>query len=102
MQADDVDDEDDAGEDNKPIQNIPKKIMCLPKNALVDLKVPCGRLERLVKSWNEWRRRPRSVSASQDAEAVAAALGPPLESMAGYLMEAAAAVGTGSACGRDG
>merc|ERR1712190_678820 len=103
MQADDVDDEDDAaGEDNKPIQNIPKKIMCLPKNALVDLNVPRLRLEVLVKQWNLWRRRPRSVSASQDAEAVAAALGPPLESMANHLQEAASAVGTGAACGRDG
>merc|ERR1712190_419505 len=103
MQADDVDDEDDAaGEDNKPIQNIPKKIMCLPKNTLVDLNVPRLRLEGLVKQWNTWRKRPRSVSASQDAEAVASALGPPLESMAGYLQEAASAVGTGAACGKDG
>merc|ERR1711920_286385 len=61
-----------------------------------------GRLEGLVKQWNVWRRRPRSVSASQDAEAVANALGPPLESMAGYLQEAASAVGTGAACGKDG
>merc|ERR1712203_1043783 len=35
-------------------------------------------------------------------EAVAAALGPPLESMAGYLQEAASAVSTGAACGKDG
>merc|ERR1712203_118785 len=73
-----------------------------PKNALVDLKIPGGRLDALVKQWNQWRRRPRSVSASQDAEAVAAALGPPLESMAGYLQEAASAVSTGAACGKDG
>jgi len=100
---DDVDEEEDvAAEDNKPIENIPKKIMVMPKNALVDLEIPKGRLDALVKMWNAWRRRPRSVSASQDAEAVASALGPPLESMAGYLQEAASAVGTGAACGKDG
>merc|ERR1719291_434254 len=76
--------------------------MVLPKNALVDLQIPKEKLETLVKMWNQWRRRPRSVSASQDAEAVANALGPPLESMAGYLQEAASAVGTGAACGKDG
>merc|ERR1712203_743441 len=77
-------------------------IMVLPKNALVDLEIPKARLENLVKLWNAWRRRPRSVSATQDAEAVAAALGPPLESMAGYLQEAASAVATGATCGKDG
>jgi len=102
MQADDVDEDEDMAEEQQPIQNIPKKIMVLPKNALVDLKIPQARLESLVKMWNDWRRRPRSVSASQDAEAVASALGPPLESMAGYLQEAASAVGTGAACGKDG
>merc|ERR1719345_678077 len=56
----------------------------------------------MVKTWNGWRRRPRSVSATQDAEAVAAALGPPLESMANFLQEAASAVSTASACGKDG
>merc|ERR1740121_3244930 len=101
MNADDVDEEDDAEKD-APAQNIPKKIMVLPKNALVDLQIPKEKLEALVKMWNQWRRRPRSVSASQDAEAVANALGPPLESMAGYLQEAASAVGTGAACGKDG
>lgn len=103
MALDDVEDDDDEAEDeNKADQNIPKKIMILPKNALVDLEPPRKKLEDLVKMWNAWRKRPRSVSASQDADAVAAALGPPLESMASYLQEAASAVGTGSACGRDG
>merc|ERR1712066_449093 len=95
-------DEEEDGEKDAPAQNIPKKIMVLPKNALVDLQIPKEKLETLVKMWNQWRRRPRSVSASQDAEAVANALGPPLESMAGYLQEAASAVGTGAACGKDG
>merc|ERR1712129_52133 len=49
-----------------------------------------------------WMKRPRSVSASQDADAVAAALGPPLESMAGYLQEAASALAAGAAGGKDG
>merc|ERR1712217_816891 len=100
MNADDVDEEEE--EKDAPALNIPKKIMVLPKNALVDLRIPKEKLEGLVKMWNQWRRRPRSVSASQDAEAVANALGPPLESMAGYLQEAASAVGTGAACGKDG
>merc|ERR550525_150313 len=81
---------------------MPKKIMVMSKNALVDLEPPRKKLEGLVKDWNMWRRRPRSVSASQDADAVAAGVGAPLEPMASYLQEAASAVGTGSACGRDG
>jgi len=101
LALDDVeDDDDDQEEENKA--DVPKKIMVMAKNALVDLEPPRKKLEALVKDWNAWRKRPRSVSASQDAEAVAAALGPPLESMASYLQEAASAVGTGSACGRDG
>merc|ERR1712070_726458 len=59
-------------------------------------------LQQLVKDWNTWRKRARSVSATQDAEAVAAALGPPLESMANFMQEAASAVSTASACGKDG
>mmetsp|Transcript_86104 Transcript_86104/g.251927 ORF Transcript_86104/g.251927 Transcript_86104/m.251927 type:complete len:790 (-) Transcript_86104:39-2408(-) len=102
LALDDVMDDDDQEEETKAELNLPKKIMVMVKNALVDLEPPRKKLEALVKDWNAWRRRPRSVSASQDAEAVAAALGPPLESMASYLQEAASAVGTGSACGRDG
>merc|ERR1712100_494376 len=78
--------------------DIPKKLMLLPKNALVDLEPAKKMLEDLVKNWNDWRQRPRSVSATQDAEAVAAALGPPLESMAGYLRDASAGVATAAAC----
>jgi len=95
-------DEDEDEEEEKVELAIPKKLMVMPKNALVDFEPARRRLESLVKDWNAWRRRPRSVSASQDAEAVAAALGPPLESMASFLQEAASAVGTASACGRDG
>merc|ERR1711959_215473 len=76
--------------------------MVLRKNVLVDLEPSAKKLERLGKDWNNWRQRARSVSASQDAEAVAAALGPPLESMANYMQEAASAVSTASACGKDG
>lgn len=97
----DLDDEDDVDEDeagDKLVMAVPKKLMILPKNAQVDLEPARKKLENLVKDWNAWRKRPRSVSASQDAEAVAAALGPPLESMAGYLGEAASAVATASAC----
>lgn len=103
LALDDIMDDDDVQEEENKVElSVPKKIMVMPKNALVDLEPPRKKLEGLVKDWNAWRRRPRSVSASQDAEAVAAALGPPLESMASYLQEAASAVGTGSACGRDG
>lgn len=99
----DMDDEVEEEENKHAIELvIPKKLMVLPKNVLVDLEPAKKRLEDLVKQWNAWRRRPRSVSASQDAEAVAAALGPPLEAMAGYLQDAASAVGTGCATGRDG
>ena len=31
--------------------------------------------DECVEEWNTWRKRARSVSATQDAEAVAAALG---------------------------
>lgn len=100
---DDVEDDDDMQEEVSKVElTIPKKIMVMPKNVLVDLEPPRRRLEDLVKNWNAWRGRPRSVSASQDAEAVAAALGPPLESMASYLQEAASAVGTASTSGSDG
>eukprot|EP00442_Polarella_glacialis_P026490 CAMPEP_0115107506 /NCGR_PEP_ID=MMETSP0227-20121206/37360_1 /TAXON_ID=89957 /ORGANISM="Polarella glacialis, Strain CCMP 1383" /LENGTH=740 /DNA_ID=CAMNT_0002505445 /DNA_START=120 /DNA_END=2342 /DNA_ORIENTATION=+ len=100
----DVEDEeeDNGGGDQQLELAIPKKLMVLPKNVLVDLEPPKQILARLVKDWNAWRKRPRSVSASQDADAVAAALGPPLESMANFLQEAAQAVSTGSATGRDG
>lgn len=98
---DDVD--ADEEEDEQPAGlAIPNKIMVLRKNVSVDLE-PCARsLQSLVKDWNSWRKRARSVSATQDAEAVAAALGPPLESMANFMQEAASAVSTASACGRDG
>ncbi|CAE7903061.1 unnamed protein product, partial [Symbiodinium microadriaticum] len=96
------DEEEDDAEKNQIELAVPKKLMVLPKNVLVDLKPPKSQLERLVKDWNVWRKRPRSVSASQDAEAVAAALGPPLESMANFLQDATQAVGTGLATGRDG
>lgn len=103
LALEDIEEDEDVQEDDgKAELSLPKKIMVMPKNALVDLEPPRKKLEGLVRDWNAWRRRPRSVSASQDAEAVAAALGPPLESMASYLQEAASAVGTGSACGRDG
>lgn len=100
----DVEEEAEEEEENKHAIElaIPKKLMVLTKNTLVDLEPAKKRLEGLVKEWNAWRRRPRSVSASQDAEAVAAALGPPLESMATFLQDAASAVGTGCATGRDG
>jgi len=96
------DEEEDDAEKNQIELAVPKKLMVLPKNVLVDLNPPKSQLERLVKDWNVWRKRPRSVSASQDAEAVAAALGPPLESMANFLQDATQAVGTGLATGRDG
>eukprot|EP00440_Ansanella_granifera_P052637 gb/GFBE01057071.1/.p1 GENE.gb/GFBE01057071.1/~~gb/GFBE01057071.1/.p1 ORF type:complete len:697 (+),score=228.69 gb/GFBE01057071.1/:1-2091(+) len=100
----DVEDEEEEedGEKNQIELAIPKKLMVLPKNVLVDLNPPKLKLESLVKDWNAWRKRPRSVSASQDAEAVAAALGPPLESMATFLSDAAAAVATGCATGSQG
>ncbi|CAK9068031.1 Hypothetical protein (Fragment) [Durusdinium trenchii] len=95
-------DEEDDTEKNQIELAVPKKLMVLPKNVLVDLNTPKKSLDSLVKDWNVWRKRPRSVSATQDAEAVAAALGPPLESMANFLQDAAQAVATGSATGRDG
>jgi len=95
-------DEEDEEEDDKPALAIPKKLMVMPKNVEVDLKPCARRLESLLRDWNTWRKRPRSVSATQDAEAVAAALGPPLESMANYIQEASSAVGTASEVGRDG
>lgn len=97
----DLDDDDDVDEEEaqgQMVLAVPKKLMILPKNAQVDLEPARGKLESLVKDWNAWRKRPRSVSASQDAEAVAAALGPPLESMAGYLVDACSAVATASGC----
>merc|ERR1719379_909616 len=97
---DDMDDEEEDGD--KAQLDIPKKLMVQRKNVSVDLE-PCARkLQQLVKDWNGWRKRARSVSATQDAEAVAAALGPPLESMANFMQEAATAVSTASACGKDG
>mmetsp|Transcript_37957 Transcript_37957/g.108827 ORF Transcript_37957/g.108827 Transcript_37957/m.108827 type:complete len:199 (-) Transcript_37957:81-677(-) len=103
MSLEDIEDADEDDEDETALQlAIPKKLMIVPKNASVDLDPPLKKLESLVKDWNSWMRRPRSVSASQDAEAVAAALGPPLESMAGYLQEAASALAAGVAGGRDG
>jgi len=95
----DADEEDD---DQQPALEIPKKIMVLRKNVQVDLEPSAKSLNQLVKEWNQWRKRARSVSITQDAEAVAAALGPPLESMANFMQEAAAAVATASACGKDG
>eukprot|EP00933_Yihiella_yeosuensis_P075789 TRINITY_DN8531_c0_g3_i1.p1 TRINITY_DN8531_c0_g3~~TRINITY_DN8531_c0_g3_i1.p1 ORF type:complete len:751 (-),score=227.18 TRINITY_DN8531_c0_g3_i1:311-2317(-) len=100
--VDDADEEEEQQDSNALQLVIPKKLMVLRKNVLVDLNPPKKHLEDLVKNWNAWRKRPRSVSASQDAEAVAAALGPPLESMATFLQEAAQAVSTGSATGKDG
>lgn len=102
--VEDVDDADEPDEEESQglVLAIPKKLMVMPKNALVDLEPPRKRLETLLKDWISWMRRPRSVSATQDAEAVAAALGPPLESMAGYLQEAASALSAGAAGGRDG
>lgn len=103
MAVDDVDDADDDDEEETALQlAIPKKLMVMPKNVYVDLEVQRKRMDGLVKDWCAWMRRPRSVSATQDAEAVAAALGPPLESMAGYLQEASSALSAGAAGGRDG
>uniref|UniRef100_A0A7S1AKB3 J domain-containing protein n=1 Tax=Noctiluca scintillans TaxID=2966 RepID=A0A7S1AKB3_NOCSC len=96
--ADDIDEEEEM--DDKP--DIPKKLMVMPKNVIVDLEPVKRKLESLAKDWAAWRKRPRSVSASQDAEAVAAALGPPLEKMGTFLQEAASAVSTAAACGQDG
>jgi hypothetical protein len=98
---DDVDDEEDEEQDKSTLE-VPKKIMVLRKNVNVDLEPSARKLAHLVKDWNAWRKRARSVSATQDAEAVAAALGPPLESMANFMQEAASAVATASACGKDG
>merc|ERR1711865_635266 len=98
---DDVD-ADEEEEDKSAGLDIPKKIMVLRRNVLVDLEPSAKKLQQLVKEWNQWRKRARSVSITQDAEAVAAALGPPLESMANFMQEAAAAVATASACGKDG
>jgi hypothetical protein len=99
---DDVDGDEDDDEQEKTELAIPKKLMLLRKNVQVDLEPSARKLQRLVKDWNGWRKRARSVSATQDAEAVAAALGPPLESMANFMQEAAVAVSTASACGKDG
>merc|ERR1711990_378531 len=99
---DDVDGDEDDDEQEKTELAIPKKLMLLRKNVQVDLEPSSKKLQQLVKDWNAWRKRARSVSATQDAEAVAAALGPPLESMANYLQEAASAVATAAACGPDG
>jgi len=97
---DDMDDEEEDGD--KAQLDIPKKLMVQRKNVQVDLDPSAKSLQQLVKDWNKWRKRARSVSATQDAEAVAAALGPPLESMANFMQEAATAVSTASACGKDG
>merc|ERR1712151_52098 len=105
MNLDDLDDEDasDAEEEDTTVQlAIPKKLMIMAKNASVDLDPPFQKMDGLCRDWNAWMKRPRSVSASQDAEAVAAALGPPLESMAGFLQEAKSALAAGLAGGRDG
>jgi len=99
---DDVDGDEDDDEQEKTELAIPKKLMLLRKNVQVDLEPSARKLQQLVKDWNGWRKRARSVSATQDAEAVAAALGPPLESMANFMQEAAVAVSTASACGKDG
>lgn len=98
---DDFDADEDEDEQKSTLE-IPKKLMVLRKNVSVDLEPSAKKLQQLVKDWNAWRKRARSVSATQDAEAVAAALGPPLESMANFMQEAAVAVATASACGRDG
>jgi len=102
MAVEDFEDDDDEEQQTALQLTIPKKLMVLPKNVSVNLDVPKRRMEELVKMWMAWMKRPRSVSASQDAEAVAAALGPPLESMANYLQEAASALSAGVAGGRDG
>eukprot|EP00927_Polykrikos_kofoidii_P030720 TRINITY_DN26447_c0_g1_i1.p1 TRINITY_DN26447_c0_g1~~TRINITY_DN26447_c0_g1_i1.p1 ORF type:complete len:766 (-),score=189.39 TRINITY_DN26447_c0_g1_i1:107-2404(-) len=99
LQLEDFEDADEEEvEENQGALAMPKKLMLLPKNALVDLGPAKKTLENLVADWNAWRRRPRSVSATQDAEAVAAALGPPLENMANFLREACAGVSTAAAC----
>merc|ERR1712070_1309396 len=99
---DDFDGDEEEEEQNKSALAVPNKIMVLRKNVLVDLDPSARKLQQLVKDWNAWRKRARSVSATLDAEAVAAALGPPLESMANFMQEAASAVSTASACGKDG
>jgi hypothetical protein len=99
---DDFDADEDDDDADKTELAIPKKLMVLRKNVSVDLEPSAKKLQQLVKDWNAWRKRARSVSATQDAEAVAAALGPPLESMANFMQEAASAVSTASACGKDG
>merc|ERR1712151_518183 len=100
LQLDDMEDADaeEEEEKEKAEQNIPKKLMLQPRNTQVNLDPAKKKLEGLVKDWNAWRGRPRSVSATQDAEAVAAALGPPLESMAGHLRDACSGVSTAAAC----
>lgn len=99
LQLDDMEDADvDEDEGGQEKLAIPKKLMLMPKNAQVDLNPAKKKLDGMVKDWNAWRGRPRSVSATQDAEAVAAALGPPLESMANYLREALSGVSTAAAC----
>lgn len=99
LNADDMDADAEEDENEQKVElAVPKKLMLLPKNAQADLGPAKLKLEGLVKDWNGWRSRPRSVSATQDAEAVAAALGPPLESMAGYLRDACSGVATAAAC----
>eukprot|EP00811_Abedinium_folium_P021833 NODE_3103_length_2092_cov_3.599491.p1 GENE.NODE_3103_length_2092_cov_3.599491~~NODE_3103_length_2092_cov_3.599491.p1 ORF type:complete len:437 (-),score=176.68 NODE_3103_length_2092_cov_3.599491:773-2083(-) len=105
LALEDMEDDDEPDEDlqaEKSDLAIPKKLMVMQKNVQVDLEPSRHQLAALVKDWDAWRRRPRSVSATQDAEAVASALGPPLEAMAGHLQEAASAVSTASALGHDG
>jgi len=100
-------DEDDLGEDVAEQQeekkaDIPQKLMAKPQNVLVDLHPAKDTLELLVKNWNKWRTTARSLALGQDAEAVAAALAPPLEALAGYISEAASSVATACMCGGDG
>lgn len=103
LMLEDIEDQDeDDEEDTSTHLAIPKKLMVMAKNMSVDLDPAHKKMDGLCKDWIAWMKRPRSVSASQDAEAVAAALGPPLESMSGYLQEAASALAAGLAGGRDG
>merc|ERR1719382_1405361 len=92
----------DADDDTTALQlAVPKKLMALPKNVHVDLDPPKKRLEGLLKDWTSWMTRPHSVSASQDAEAVAAALEAPLKQMKDHLHDAASALSLGAAGGAD-
>jgi len=103
MGLEDVEDaDDDGGDDTTALQlAVPKKLMALPKNVHVDLDPPKKRLEGLLKDWTSWMTRPHSVSASQDAEAVAAALEAPLKQMKDHLHDAASALSLGAAGGAD-